>query len=256
MTFKPYPHAVADGSLGRGLTLLRAKIARRVALGPYDSRVSIGLRRDLSVAVSAPKARIPVSLRPFRQEDLPLLFPAGGDASAQSELVDVEWRLRAAAYGALPSRCFVAVDERSGRPCHIQWLTKRGYGDAVRRAGALPALADDEAMLENAFTPLDYRGLGVMAAAIHLIAERAAALGKRYLVAFVDADNHASLKGVERAGLTPWSIRTKRQFGFGLFRTVRFDPVAAPAAPGVLPAPEGGTAGVGDRDGAGSTGQG
>jgi len=247
MTFKPYPHAVADGSLGRGLTLLREKIARRVALGPYDSQVSIGLRRDLSVAVSAPEARIAVSLRPFRQEDLPLLFPAGGDASARSELVDVEWRLRATAYGALPSRCFVAVDERSGCPCHIQWLTERGYSEAVRRAGALPALADDEAMLENAFTPVAYRGLGVMAAAINLIAERASALGKRYLLAFVDADNHASLKGVERAGLTPWSIRTKRQFGFGLFRTVRFDAIATNAAPNVRSIAAGGAGRAGGR---------
>lgn len=110
-----------------------------------------------------------------------------------------------------------------------------GYGDAIRRAGALPALTAEEALLENAFTPVEYRGLGIMAVAVHLIAERASALGKRYLLAFVDMDNLASLKGVERAGLTPWSIRTRRQFGFGLLRTVRFAPIAATAGSGVRP---------------------
>ena len=51
MTFKPYPHARGDGSLGDGLAMLRARVARRVALGPYSRRVSIGFWRDLSVAI-------------------------------------------------------------------------------------------------------------------------------------------------------------------------------------------------------------
>ena len=250
MTFKPYPNAETDGSPGRGFAMLRAKVARRLALGLYARQVSIGLRRDLSVAVDPPAAQIPVSLRRFRETDLPALFPAGCDASAQSERADVEWRLRATAHGILPSQGFVAVDRRSGRPCHIQWLTEPGYGDAIRRSGALPALAAEEAMLESAFTPLEYRGLGIMAVAVHLIAEHAAALGKRYLVAYVDAGNAASLKGVERAGLTPWSIRTRRQFGFGLVRTVRFDTVAASAGASAPSAPEDQVNGVRDgRDG-------
>lgn len=245
MTFKPYPHAETDGSFDRGLAMLRAKVVRRLALGLYAEQVSIGFRRDLSVFVDPPAASIPVSLRRFREDDLPALFPFGGDVSARNERADVEWRLRAAAHGVLPSRCFVVVDERSGRPCHIQWLTERGYGDAIRRTGALPDLAADEAMLENAFTPIDYRGFGIMAAAVHLIAERAADLRKRHLLAFVDADNLASRRGVERAGLTPWSIRTRRQFGFGLLRTVRFDRFAAGAD--IRSVPKGaGTGGRGD----------
>lgn len=237
MTSKPYPHAGGDGSLGGGLAALRAKVARRVALGPYSSRVSIGLRRDLSVAVDPPSARIPVRLRDFQPDDFRDLFPAGDDAAAEGERADVAWRLRAVAYGTLPSRCYVLVDENSGRPCHIQWLTGPGYGDAIRRSGALPELADDEAMLENAYTPAGFRGLGIMSAAVHLIAERAKASGKRQVLAFVDADNIASLKAVERAGLAPWSVRTRRQFGFGIVRTVRFEPIAAVAASGALPLP-------------------
>ncbi|MGT2478177.1 hypothetical protein ACU4GR_03155 [Methylobacterium oryzae CBMB20] len=173
MTFKPYPHARGDGSLGEGWAMLRARVARRMALGLFSERVSIGLTRDLSVAVEPPAAKIPVRLRDFRPDDLPVLFPVGGDKAAERERDDVRWRLRAAAHGVLPSRCFVLVDEVSGRPCHIQWLTGPGYGDAIRRTGALPVLSAEEAMLENAFTPASFRGLGVMAAAVYLIAERA-----------------------------------------------------------------------------------
>lgn len=226
VTLKPYPHDRGDGSLEQGLAMICAKVARRLALGPYSKRISIGLRRDLSVAVDPPTARIPVGLREFRLDDLPALFPAGGDAASERERSDVEWRLRAAAHGLLPSQCYVVVDERSGRPCHMQWLTGPGYGDAIRRSGALPTLAADEAMLENAFTPVAFRGLGIMALAVHMIAERARALGKRHLLAFVDADNPASLKAVRRAGLTPFSIRTRRQFGFGIVRTVRFESIS------------------------------
>lgn len=235
MTSKPYPHAGGDGSLGGGLAALRAKVARRVALGPYSSRVSIGLRRDLSAAVDPPSAKIPVRLRDFRPDDLRDLFPPNDGAAAEGERADVAWRLRAAAYGTLPSRCYVLVDGNSGRPCHIQWLTGPGYGDAIRRSGALPELADDEAMLENAYTPTGFRCLGIMSAAVHLIAERAKASGKRQVLAFVDADNIASLKAVERAGLAPWSVRTRRQFGFGIVRTVRFEPIAAAAASDAVP---------------------
>jgi hypothetical protein len=237
MTSKPYFRGGGDWSAGGGLTALRAKIAERVALGPYSKRVSIGLRRDLSVAVDPPSAKIPVRLRDFRPDDLRELFPAGGDAAAQGERADVEWRLRAVAYGTLPSHCYVLVDESSGRPCHIQWLTEPGYGDAIRRSCALPTLADGEAMLENAFTPAGFHGLGVMTAAVHLIAAHAGASGKRQLLAFVDADNFASLKAVERAGFTRWSVRTRQQFGFGIVRTVRFEPISTAAGAAALPLP-------------------
>lgn len=237
MTFKPYPHARGDGSLGDGLAMLRARVARRIALGPYSRRVSIGFGRNLSVAIEPPVAKIPVRLRDFRPDDLAALFPSGGDEAAKRERDDVEWRLRAAAHGVLPSRCYVLEEVRSGRPCHVQWLTDPGYGDAVRRSGALPVLAADEAMLENAFTPKGFRGLGAMAAAVYLIAERARSLGKGHLVAFVDADNAASLKAVERACFRPCSIRTRRQFAFGTFRTVRFEPRAGAVGRGARATP-------------------
>ena len=216
---------ISPAGSGR-LAVLGAKVVRRLGEGPYGERVLIGLRRDLRVSFPVPKPNVPISLRAFRPDDIPALFPATDGAAAERERTDVAWRLRTVEHGALKSRCFVAVDETTGRPCHIQWITD-GYSDAIRTAAALPALSLDEALLENAYTPGAYRGLGIMSAVTARIAESAAERGVRYVAAFIDRDNVASLRGVQRAGLTPWQVETRRQYGFGLLRTVRFAPVPA-----------------------------
>jgi len=71
-----------------------------------------------------------------------------------------------------------------------------------------------------------------MAVAMDLIAGRAAAMGMRYLLVYIDADNPASLTGAERAGLVPWSRRTSRQWGFGLVRHVGFARLAGTGSAG------------------------
>lgn len=145
------------------LARLNAKIVRRLRQGPYSRHVLVGLRRDLSVPFPAPIAKVPISLRALRPEDMPALFPQADGAAAERERADVAWRLRMVEQGTLRSRCFVAVDDATGRPCHIQWLTI-GYSDAIRTAAALPALSLDVALLENAYTPSTYRGMGIMSA--------------------------------------------------------------------------------------------
>jgi hypothetical protein len=121
-------------------TLLGARIVRHLTQGPYGKRVLIGLRRDLSVPFPAPPPKVPISLRAFRADDMPTLFPPSDGAAAERERADVAWRLRMVEQGTLRSRCFVTVDERADRPCHIQWLTD-GYSDAIRTAAALPVLS-------------------------------------------------------------------------------------------------------------------
>ncbi len=160
------------------LALLGAKIVRHLRQGPYGKRVLIGLRRDLSVPFPAPPPKVPISLRAFRADDMPTLFPPADGAAAERERADVAWRLRMVEQGTLRSHCFVAVDERANRPCHIQWLTD-GYSDAIRAAAALPALSPDEALLENAYTPSAYRGMGIMSAVTARIADCAASSGVR-----------------------------------------------------------------------------
>ncbi|GJD94473.1 GNAT family N-acetyltransferase [Methylobacterium iners] len=223
-----------DGTPREGLDPAEGRIARfvrkvrwRLREGIYAGRVSVGLRRDVHAPVAVPSARIPLSLRSFEPEDLAWLFPDDDTGSGADERADIAWRLRMVERGALFSHCFVAIDETSGRPCHVQWITEAGYDAAIRRGGALPVLGPDQAMLENAYTPPQYRGMGVMTAVTAMMAKRAADVGARTVIAFVDEDNVSSLKGACRAGFRPYMIRVRRQYAFGLVRTARFDPLPA-----------------------------
>lgn len=227
-------HDAPEPPAPNGLAARLGNIRRRLHLGPYRRQLSLGFRRDLTKAFDAPAARIPLALRAFRTSDLDALFPQGCDTQARRERDDTLWRQGQVARGQLASRCFVAVDERSGTPCHIQWLTQPGYGEAIRRAGALPSLAIGEAMLENAFTPSAYRGQGVLPAVVCLIGEEAAAAGTSTLVAFIDVENVPSLTGAKRAGLQPYTLRMWDQYGFGSVHRVRFMPLR-PGSPYAMP---------------------
>ncbi len=46
-------------------------------------------------------------------------------------------------------------------------------------------LPPNEALLEGAYTPASHRGLGIMPAAMALIAEKAETIGARYVITFV-----------------------------------------------------------------------
>nr|CAD6619098.1 N-acetyltransferase [Rhizobium sp. Khangiran2] len=82
--------------------------------------------------------------------------------------------------------------------------------------GGFPRLDEDTALLENAYTPPSHRGLGIMSAAMALIAERAASFGARYVLTFVGTDNVASLKGCQRAGFEVHLIQRRLRMGYGL----------------------------------------
>jgi len=122
---------------------------------------------------------------------------------------------------------FVAVDERDGRPCYIQWLFGAADNDFIRRLRGFPQLAADEALLEGAYTPASHRGLGIMPAAMGLIAEKAETIGARYVITFVDQNNIPSLKGCQRCGFSPDLLHRLVGLGFGLFRRDSFTKLAA-----------------------------
>ena len=111
--------------------------------------------------------------------------------------------------------------------CYMQWLIPPAENARVRAffGNLYPWLRPDEALLEGAYTPEEYRGQGIMAGAMAQIAERGPVLGARWVITFVDEGNAASLKGCERAGFTPY---VRRREAFRLFvRRVAFTPLAA-----------------------------
>jgi hypothetical protein len=108
----------------------------------------------------------------------------------------------------------------------MQWMLGPAQNRAIAALGGFPPLAPDEALLENAFTPMGHRGLGIMPAAMALIAERATDIGARHVLTFVDEGNTASLKGCQRAGFYPHILSTRRRYAFGTINTTAFETLA------------------------------
>lgn len=216
----------AEEGVSVGPSPLARRIVRRVREGPYKRQLSIGMRRDLTVPFTPVAAKVPLVLRDFDPDDMQHLF-IGEQETVERERRDLVWRLERAAYKGFDTRCLVAADERTGRACHVQWLTQPGYSDDIRRAGGLPTLGIGEALLENAFTAVHLRNLGIMTAAISMIAQRAAAMGTRVLHIYIDIENLPSRAAARRAGMIPHLLRTWTQYGFGAIRIVRFEKLSA-----------------------------
>jgi RimJ/RimL family protein N-acetyltransferase len=188
---------LGSGNLGEVVRHARRRI--------YSTAEFLGFRRDLAVPFDAPPAKIPISVRPMAPGDVEAILPLGPG------LPHGEWWEQATRRRLLEAQigtCHVAVAP-DGRPCYM--LCVMGHADNARVqryfGAAFPELAPHEALIEGAFTPAPFRGMGLMAAATALIAERAAGLGARHVLCFVARDNAASVKGCLRAGFTPETVR-------------------------------------------------
>lgn len=196
-----------------------SKIVGRLKLGPYARFARYGLRRDLEVSMAPPNAKIPIRVRPLLDQDLPQLLPVA--SLSGNERREAATRRGFIAKGA--RRGFVAIDERSDTPCYVQWLFGPEDNDFIARLGGFPPLEKGEALLENAYTPPAYRGLGIMSAAMARIAEHASVIGARYVFTFVGDDNIASLKGCQRAGFHPVMLHRSVRVAFGTMRRDHFE---------------------------------
>ena len=204
---------------------IKLLIDGRLRLGLRSKFTRYGLRRDLAVPITNPSAKIPISLRPLEPSDLSVLLPEDDQALEPLERIQIAWRRDF--YRKAPEGCWVAVDERSGTPCYMQWLFGSSRNPLIRTLKGFPELEPDEALLENAFTPVAYRGLGIMSAAMALIAERAADIGARNVLTFVGDDNIGSLKGCQRAGFHPHLLNTRVRLLYGTINSNRFERLPA-----------------------------
>jgi RimJ/RimL family protein N-acetyltransferase len=217
-------HVRSASDLAERLAQLQIRIIGRLRLGLHFESTRFGLCRDLERPLQRPTAKIPISVRPLIEEDLPALLAVDDTMADPRDRYETAWR-RAFAARRLKGG-YVAVDQRDGTPCYVQWLFGSVDNDFVSKLGGFPKLAVDEALLENAFTPARYRGMGIMSAAMALIAERADDIGARHVLTFVEQDNIASLKGCQRAGFFPDLLHRQVRLGFGVFRRDSFSKLA------------------------------
>src|SRR5262249_38635670 len=62
---------------------------------------------------------------------------------------------------------------------------------------------DEEAYVGNCVTAPQYRGTGIYPAGLLALARALSAEGRRWLYLFVEDENLASIRGVEKAGMKP-----------------------------------------------------
>lgn len=169
----------------------------------------LGLRRDLTVPFEAPTAKEPIMLRPLSKSDIDVLLNTKGSGLTEDERVLRYWQTKIVE-AEIPT-CWVAVTSE-GLPCYMQWLI--GHADTQRAKSfygrQFPEIGPQEALLEGAFTPAQFRGMGIMPCAMAQISEKATNLGARWVVTFVADDNTAALKGCQRAGFRPYVVRYRK----------------------------------------------
>ncbi len=215
------PSSFAGTDLARRIADFGKKVRGRIKPEFTTETVRYGLRRDLAVPITHPSAKIPITVRHATDADIAILLPADTSAMDPADAREVFWRRGFIAKVGIEG-CHVAVDGRDGSPAYMQWLFGPTRNDAIAKVGGFAELAPDEALLENAYTPPTHRGLGIMSVAMALIAERAEALGARYVLTYVGTDNVASLKGCHRAGFAPHLTHTRRFTAYGLLKSDSF----------------------------------
>ena len=216
-----HPDTGPRSTLSDWLAGKSARASGRLQLGLHTTLTRYGLNRDLGVPIVNPAAKIPIIVRRLEPRDVAALLSYDAAAASAQEKGEVAGRRNFLAKGA--QNGFVAIDQRNGAPCYVQWLFGARDNAFVSQLKGFPVLAPHQALLENAYTPPAYRGFGIMSAAMALIAERAADIGARHVLTFVGLDNIASLKGCQRAGFNPLLLHRSTRLGFGTIRRDHFE---------------------------------
>jgi GNAT superfamily N-acetyltransferase len=182
-------------------------LAREVRRRLYSNWRHYGLERDLDVPFAGPAAAVPITVRRLRDGDVSKLLGMEDSGMAPRGPYVRMHRLNFLREGV--GTCFVAATVDGDEPCYMQWLLPASENAAIRGyfGGRFPTLAEDEALLEYAFTPERFQGKGIMPAAMARIAEEAREFGARRVITFVDHENVPALKGCWRAGFREYLVR-------------------------------------------------
>jgi hypothetical protein len=174
----------------------------------YSTEECYVLRRDLlAPLVPRPQAKIPITVRPLEQSDIPQIAAEGPTG------------LLLGVIRAGVPQCYVAVN-KDNEVCYLQWLIGPEHRERLRRIRFrdMYAFNDDTVMLEFAYTFKRFRGLGIMGAALADIAEQNRQA--HWAVTYVDRGNVASLRGCRAAGFAPYMLRVDKWRFFRLIESV------------------------------------
>ncbi|MEH6536072.1 MAG: GNAT family protein [Psychroserpens sp.] len=111
--------------------------------------------------------------------------------------------------------CYVATTKNNDT-VYRQWLFMHTQNERIADyfGSIFPKLKKDEALIEGVFTHPDYRGLRIMPNAVYEILTQKHYKHLTRVIAFVEENNRASLKGFNRIGFKPYMVRQERWLFF------------------------------------------
>lgn len=199
-------------------------LALRAATGQVASRrVSFGLRCELSSLPPAVPGKVPIrmSARDARS------YAGFGRELAHAARADYLEVLLRTWMCARDVPTLYAAHAADGRPIFAQWLIHKRDEWRLQDKPPHDALADDEVLLEGAYTFVAFRGAGAMADGMGQVLRIARDEGSAAAMTYVLADNVPSLRGCARVGFVLDHVRVNSTH-LGRERSER-RPVAAEA---------------------------
>jgi hypothetical protein len=175
--------------------------AHEIAEQAWGERCYFGLRADLTALPERKPARLPLDMCPVE-----LLsfhgFETEREQATSGDLKQLLLRERFRLHGV--TTLYVAETSR-GRPIYCQWLVRpqemRLMDDCV--PDTYEPLADDEVMLEGAYTFTEFRGKKAMSDGMWQLLAVARDEGYRTALTYVADDNVPSLRGCAAVGFVP-----------------------------------------------------
>ena len=167
----------------------------------YSNTYWYFVRRDLHLGLKGeiPKAKIPITLRPYKASDHQYF----NNLPLDDMLLNAN----------IPT-CYVAVTE-DDVPCHREWFIEPSQNIKIKAffGHNFNKLKSDECIFERAFTRKEYRGLNIHVAVNYMLGKKALDLGYRWAVAMIDIDNIASLNAANKLETRPHKLQiTKWRF--------------------------------------------
>jgi RimJ/RimL family protein N-acetyltransferase len=212
-------------NLRKGVWLLRkghlGALLRRTRRLAWHDEAALGLAYDPRAPVMARVPRVEIEVRPLEEPDVPV-FTSLPPASSPR----VEALTRTSARDLIESglqTCYVGVTEDG--PVYMQFLVTADQNECLHAifGGLFPPLAEDEGLLEFAFTLQEHRARPVMPSVMLRLIEIAAERGLRRVVTYVLINNRSFIRFFVRLGFVPFAVRVAR---WRLFRrTVEFQEV-------------------------------
>jgi hypothetical protein len=192
--FEPIPF-VRQAGLRVAVRAAAEKVASR--------RVSLGLRCDLAKLPAALPGKVPIRMsardaRSYAGFDLELNQAGGID------YLEALLRTWMCASGVPTLYAAAAPD---GRPIYAQWLIRKPDDWRLQNKPPHDELADDEVLLEGAYTFVAFRGVGAMADGMGQLLRIARDEGSAAAITYVRKDNVPSLRGCARVGFVLDHVR-------------------------------------------------